>query len=334
MTPRVDPEPVAGRLEPRTAADPGVRARDPARDRRRDPGRRPALGRARRPARRRRRRRGLGGAVRHRRRSALPRHHRQPDLLRRRRQGPRGRAPDLGRRPRHLGRGRRSAASAPGSAVAAGASRCRRSPTPSRPGVVLAQAIGRCGNWFNQELFGAPTDLPWGLEIDPANRPAGYEQFETFHPTFLYESLWCVLVAVVLIWADKRWTMGHGRVFALYVAALLRRPRRDRDAAHRRRATASSASGSTSSPRSSSSSAPWSTSSSAPGCGPVARTRRRSAPPVGRCADDRRSDDRSDAVRRGGRRARRCRARCRCSRGRTIAVGRLGTRRAVGARCG
>ncbi len=85
------------------------------------------------------------------------------------------------------------------------------------PGIVLAQAIGRFGNWFNQELFGGPTTLPWGLEISPANRPVGYEQFATFHPTFLYESLWCVGVAIVLIWADRRFTMGHGRVFALYV---------------------------------------------------------------------------------------------------------------------
>jgi prolipoprotein diacylglyceryltransferase len=82
---------------------------------------------------------------------------------------------------------------------------------------VLAQAIGRWGNWFNQELFGRPTDLPWGLEIDPANRPAGYEQYATFHPTFLYESLWCLGVFFVLLWADKRWRMGHGRVFALYI---------------------------------------------------------------------------------------------------------------------
>jgi prolipoprotein diacylglyceryl transferase len=85
------------------------------------------------------------------------------------------------------------------------------------PGIVLAQAIGRWGNWFNQELFGAPTDLPWGLEIDLANRPEGYEQYATFHPTFLYESIWCVLVAIVLVWADRRWRMGHGRVFALYI---------------------------------------------------------------------------------------------------------------------
>jgi prolipoprotein diacylglyceryl transferase len=85
------------------------------------------------------------------------------------------------------------------------------------PGIALAQAIGRWGNWFNQELFGRPTDVPWALQIDPAKRPEGYEQFATFHPTFLYESLWLVGVAVVVIWADRRFTMGHGRVFALYV---------------------------------------------------------------------------------------------------------------------
>ena len=86
------------------------------------------------------------------------------------------------------------------------------------PGILLAQAVGRLGNWFNQELFGRPTDLPWGLEIDPQFRPERYADVATFHPTFLYESLWCVLVAVILLWADKRFRMGHGRVFALYVA--------------------------------------------------------------------------------------------------------------------
>jgi prolipoprotein diacylglyceryl transferase len=86
------------------------------------------------------------------------------------------------------------------------------------PGIVLAQAIGRFGNWFNQELFGRPTDLPWGLEIDPPFRPEQYAEVETFHPTFLYEALWCVVVAVILVWADRRFRMGHGRVFALYVA--------------------------------------------------------------------------------------------------------------------
>ena len=86
------------------------------------------------------------------------------------------------------------------------------------PGIVLAQAIGRFGNWFNQELFGEPTDQPWGLEIDPALRPEQYADVETFHPTFMYEALWCVVVAWILVWADRRFRMGHGRVFALYVA--------------------------------------------------------------------------------------------------------------------
>ena len=86
------------------------------------------------------------------------------------------------------------------------------------PGIVIAQAIGRFGNWFNQELFGRPTDLPWGLQIDPAFRPVQYAEAETFHPTFMYEALWCVVVALILVWADRRFRMGHGRVFALYVA--------------------------------------------------------------------------------------------------------------------
>jgi len=86
------------------------------------------------------------------------------------------------------------------------------------PGIALAQAIGRWGNWFNQELYGRPTDLPWGLEIAPENRPEAYAAAETFHPTFLYESLWCVGVAIAVVWADRRFRMGHGRVFALYVA--------------------------------------------------------------------------------------------------------------------
>ncbi len=85
------------------------------------------------------------------------------------------------------------------------------------PGIAVAQAIGRLGNWFNQELFGAPTTLPWGLEIAVEYRPAGFEQFATFHPTFLYELLWNLGVAAVLIWADRRFRLGHGKVFALYV---------------------------------------------------------------------------------------------------------------------
>ncbi|MGW7099756.1 prolipoprotein diacylglyceryl transferase [Streptomyces sp. NPDC054883] len=83
------------------------------------------------------------------------------------------------------------------------------------PGIALAQACGRWGNWFNQELYGRPTDLPWALKISEGpNRVAG-----TYHPTFLYESLWCVGVALLVIWADRRFKLGHGRAFALYVAA-------------------------------------------------------------------------------------------------------------------
>jgi prolipoprotein diacylglyceryl transferase len=84
------------------------------------------------------------------------------------------------------------------------------------PGIVLAQAMGRWGNYFNQELFGGPTSLPWGLEISPANRPPGYTQYSTFQPTFLYESLWCVLVAVALVLVDRRFSLARGQVFALY----------------------------------------------------------------------------------------------------------------------
>ena len=85
------------------------------------------------------------------------------------------------------------------------------------PGVLIAQALGRWGNWFNQELFGRPTDLPWALEIDAEHRPSGYLDQATFHPTFLYESLWCVAAFVVVIWADRRFQLSHGRVAALYV---------------------------------------------------------------------------------------------------------------------
>jgi phosphatidylglycerol---prolipoprotein diacylglyceryl transferase len=87
------------------------------------------------------------------------------------------------------------------------------------PGVLVAQAIGRWGNWFNQELFGKPTDLPWGLRIDPDNRPFGYYQYSTFHPTFLYEFLWNLAAFAFVLWADRRFRLGHGRVVALYVMA-------------------------------------------------------------------------------------------------------------------
>src|SRR6478752_7572503 len=86
------------------------------------------------------------------------------------------------------------------------------------PGVVLAQAIGRWGNYFNQELFGRPTTLPWGLEIDVAHRPVGYEHYATFHPTFLYESLWCLIVFATLLLVESRFVLKRGQVFALYIA--------------------------------------------------------------------------------------------------------------------
>ncbi|WP_407941484.1 prolipoprotein diacylglyceryl transferase [Microlunatus kandeliicorticis] len=85
------------------------------------------------------------------------------------------------------------------------------------PGVVVAQAVGRIGNYFNQELFGRPTTLPWGLEISLAHRPPGYEQYATFHPTFLYELVWDLAVAAVLVLVDRRFRLGHGKVFTLYV---------------------------------------------------------------------------------------------------------------------
>lgn len=102
---------------------------------------------------------------------------------------------------------------------------CRRHKVPflavadaMAPGIALAQVIGRFGNYFNQELFGKPTDLPWGLEIAPEHRPAGYMDFATFHPTFLYEAIWNLGVIALVILVDRRYKLGHGRAFALYVA--------------------------------------------------------------------------------------------------------------------
>jgi len=87
------------------------------------------------------------------------------------------------------------------------------------PALPVAQAIGRLGNWFNQELFGRPTDLPWGLEIDPEHRPPGYANVATFHPTFLYEALWNLALAGGLVWWERRHPGARpGRLFALYVA--------------------------------------------------------------------------------------------------------------------
>ena len=92
------------------------------------------------------------------------------------------------------------------------------------PGLLLAQAIGRLGNWFNQELFGSPTTLPWGLEVDPSiadyvcsNAGLTCGAGTLFHPTFLYEMLWNVAAAFLLMYLDRRFRLGHGRVFWLYV---------------------------------------------------------------------------------------------------------------------
>ena len=99
------------------------------------------------------------------------------------------------------------------------------------PGIILAQAIGRLGNYFNQELYGRPTDLPWGLQIFQRSDGSGVvnphllngvstgQVYEVVHPTFLYELLWNLLVFFFLLWADRRFRLGHGRLFALYVAA-------------------------------------------------------------------------------------------------------------------
>ncbi|MGE2737995.1 prolipoprotein diacylglyceryl transferase [Mycolicibacterium vaccae] len=112
---------------------------------------------------------------------------------------------------------------------------CRREgiPLPAfgdaiAPGIILAQAIGRLGNYFNQELYGRETTLPWGLEIYERRNASGAVDYlngvstgqllEVVHPTFLYELLWNLLVFVALLVIDRRFTIGHGRLFALYVA--------------------------------------------------------------------------------------------------------------------
>ncbi|MGY1824354.1 prolipoprotein diacylglyceryl transferase [Geodermatophilus sp. SYSU D00079] len=94
------------------------------------------------------------------------------------------------------------------------------------PGLLVAQAIGRLGNWFNNELYGGPTDLPWGLTIHEWNGTGAVVGADgqpvvlgTFHPTFLYELLWNLAAAALVIWADRRFRLGHGRAFALYVAS-------------------------------------------------------------------------------------------------------------------
>jgi prolipoprotein diacylglyceryl transferase len=83
------------------------------------------------------------------------------------------------------------------------------------PGLLIAQAVGRFGNWFNAELFGRPLDAPWALEIPRYARPDEFLSYSTFHPTFLYESIWCLVAAVLLIFLNGRFKAGS--IFALYV---------------------------------------------------------------------------------------------------------------------
>lgn len=86
------------------------------------------------------------------------------------------------------------------------------------PGLLLAQGVGRWGNWWNQELFGKPTSLPWGLEIDLSHRPVGYERFSTFHPTFLYEFSLAIVGVGLLLLIERRFKLRSPALFALYVA--------------------------------------------------------------------------------------------------------------------
>jgi prolipoprotein diacylglyceryl transferase len=86
------------------------------------------------------------------------------------------------------------------------------------PALLVGQAIGRVGNYFNQELFGGPTTLPWGLQISPAHRPLGYAQYATFQPTFLYELIWNLLLACALVWLGRHRKIRAPGLFALYVA--------------------------------------------------------------------------------------------------------------------
>jgi prolipoprotein diacylglyceryl transferase len=86
------------------------------------------------------------------------------------------------------------------------------------PSLLVAQSIGRVGNWFNQELFGKPTNLPWGLKIDPEHRPSQYADAATFHPTFLYEIIWNLSLAGFLVWLGHHRNIRPPGLFALYVA--------------------------------------------------------------------------------------------------------------------
>jgi prolipoprotein diacylglyceryl transferase len=93
----------------------------------------------------------------------------------------------------------------------------RRFMDAAAPGILVAQAIGRVGNYFNQELFGGPTSLPWGLQISPAHRPIGYLGYATFQPTFLYELIWDLALAGALVWLSRHRRIRAPGIFALYV---------------------------------------------------------------------------------------------------------------------
>ena len=110
------------------------------------------------------------------------------------------------------------APSAPGSAAAGPGVKLTAFLDAAAPGLLLAQAVGRWGNYFNQELFGGPTTLPWGLQIDAdnANFPAGMPADTLFHPTFLYESLWNIAGVLILLALDRRFHFRRGRLFWLY----------------------------------------------------------------------------------------------------------------------
>ena len=86
------------------------------------------------------------------------------------------------------------------------------------PAIPVAQAIGRLGNWFNQELFGRPTDLPWGLEIDAEHRPSAFRDVATFHPTFAYEAMWNLALAAALVLVERHRRLRPGQLFIGYVA--------------------------------------------------------------------------------------------------------------------
>jgi prolipoprotein diacylglyceryl transferase len=89
--------------------------------------------------------------------------------------------------------------------------------TAVAPALPLAQAIGRWGNYFNQELYGRPSELPWALEVEAPYRRPGYEAFTTFHPTFLYESLWNLSLVGVLLWIDRRGALRRGSLLFVYL---------------------------------------------------------------------------------------------------------------------